>query len=170
MAKKAKAKSNFNAERLKERIENSGRESTTHWYLKTPENLKAFKTIVGDNFVRVLPAKNDADDFAYDISVHYNIGVEKFKSAFLCREKMLGEACPVCEESRKLYAAGRSEDAKAFKITDRTLVFIIDRDKQEEGVKIYDAPTSSVGHNLVNLCQNRRTKEITDIRDRKSVV
>jgi len=162
---KAKTKSNFNADRLKERIENAGREQTTHWYLKTPENLKAFKTIVGDNFLRMLPAQSPADDFGYDIHVHYNIGVEKFKSAFLCREKMLGEACPMCEESKKLYQAGRSEDAKAFKVTERTLFFVIDRDKEEEGVKIYDSPTSSVGHNVINLCQNRRTKDITDISD-----
>jgi len=162
---KTKTKSNFNADRLKERIENAGKTSDTFWYLKLPEGLKSFKTIVGDNFIRPLPPTDDADDFAFDIHVHYGIGVEQYKSAFLCREKMLGEACPVCEESRKLIQAGRGEDAKAFKITSRTLVFVIDRDKQDEGVKLYDAPTSSVGHNLVALCQNRRTRKMLDISD-----
>jgi hypothetical protein len=157
-----KTKSNFNANRLKERIENAGQSKGT-WYLTKSDDLKSYKTVEGDNFIRVLPAYDQDHDFAMDIFVHYNIGADK--SAFLCLSRMKGESCPICEESSKLSQAGREEEAKGLRPASRTLFFVLDRDKEEDGIKLYDSPTSSVGDPLISLCLNRRTREMVDITD-----
>jgi hypothetical protein len=44
----------------------------------------------------------------------------------------------------------------------RTLFFIVDRDNEDVGVQLYDAPTPTVGNPIVLLGENRRTGEKID--------
>jgi len=153
------------AERLKERIDSIDK-STGYWYIQKNDDLKSFKTTEGDNFIRVLPRFSPDHEWFKDIHVHYNVGEDN--SAFLCLRKMKDEDCPICEEAKRLEVGGRPEEEyKKLRPARRTLFFVLDRDKEEEGIKLYDSPTASVGDPIINLCLNRRTREITDITDSK---
>ena len=159
---KNKAKTNFNPDRIKDRIESVDR-ATGYDHIEKNDDLKSYRMIEGDNFIRVLPAYDAEHDMALDIHVHYGVGGDK--SSFLCLKKMKDEDCPICEQALKYQQAGKEEEAKRLRPARRTLFFILDREKEDEGVKLFEAPTASVGDPLISLCLNRRTRKIIDITD-----
>ena len=103
------------------------------------DDIRLFKPAEGENLIRILPPTwDDAEHYGLDIFVHYNIGADN--AAYLCPLKNNGEACPICEAREEAEAEGDTEYAKKLKPTKRVLFYLVDRDKEEEGVKAWASP------------------------------
>ena len=156
-------------ERVRARIEKA-RRGDRYWYTRVPEGMGNFKAKVGDNFIRVMPAKNEDEDYAMDLNIHYNIGSDN--SAFLCLERNDQDgktsACPICEERRDLEKLGEDKEyIKKLFPDKRTLFCILDRDDERKGVQLYDAPKKTVGDVIDECCVIKKTNEFIDITSEK---
>lgn len=89
----------------------------------------------GVNRVRLLPA--NPEYWGQPLYVHY---IGENESPYLCLKKMKGEECSVCEERRRADAAGDNEYGKALFPRERLLVWVIDREKESEGPRLWDMP------------------------------
>lgn len=127
------------------------------------EGVKFFKPSDGDNTIRILPPTwDEADHYGYDVYVHYNIGPDN--AAYACLEKMKGKSCPICEESRRARADGDEEHEKMYRPTRRVLIYLLDRDKEKEGLKIWPMGVN-LDKDLSKLMVDKRTGEIYPIDD-----
>lgn len=107
------------------------------------EDLPWFKPREGENCIRLLPWLNGEDpDFekldekwgnhwGIDIIIHNQVGPDK--GGYLCLDKMNGEPCPICE-------AWRTDDIDEIKPGDRVLCWLIDRNDEKAGPKLWSMP------------------------------
>lgn len=127
------------------------------------EGIKFFKPADGDNTIRIIPPTwEDADHYGYDVHVHYNIGPDN--AAYACLEKMKGKSCPICEESRKARNEGDEEHEKMYRPTRRVLIYLVDREKEKEGLKVWPMGVN-LDKDLSKLMEDKRTGEIYSIDD-----
>lgn len=152
-------------DKLREKVENVGK-STRPYYIK--KKYEVYKVKEGDNFIRILPPIGDEDDFGLDIWVHNYIGVDK--GSYLCRAKVLGKTCPLCDLHKEMIMGGRDEEAGVLAPKRRTLYWILDTsDKpQSKNPLIFDAPYRQVAEEILRRCVDRKTNEIIDISDLKT--
>ncbi len=103
------------------------------------DGLPEFKPKEGANHIRILPSTwGDAEHYGFNIFLHYNIGPDK--QAYLSLDKMHGEPDPIEEERRLAAAKGQNEYAKEIAPRKRVLMWIIDRNNQSDGPKIWSCP------------------------------
>jgi hypothetical protein len=129
-------------------------------------DVKLFKPGEGENIIRILPATwgfqpwtdedlekmSEADikrleeeeekygnGWDFPIFVHYGVGPDN--ASYLCREKMLGERCPICEAKAKTRDA---DEADALAPTKRGLTWIIDRNAEKEGPQLWSMPFQKI--------------------------
>lgn len=126
-------------------------------------NFKVYAPKAGDNVLRILPPTwDDADHYGFDVYVNYGIGPDNASYASL--SKMLAQADPIAEERERALAAGDEDYAKSLRPNKRVLLWVIDRDKPEEGPMVWPAPWT-VDRDLSLLCRDKRTGEILYIDD-----
>lgn len=77
------------------------------------------------------------------IFVHYGVGPDE--GAYLCRDKMLGERCPICEAKA---AARDPDEADALAPSKRALAWIIDRNAEKEGPQIWSMPFQKIRNEI----------------------
>lgn len=118
----------------------------------------------GLHCIRFLPPTwDDAEHYGFDVWTHRNIGTDG--QTYICRKKMgLDPDCEICDEHAKAMAEGEKEYANALKPTRRVAVYLIDRDKEDEGVKVWLMPWT-LDRDISALCEDRRTKEFLAIDD-----
>ena len=127
------------------------------------DDVETWTPDAGDRTIRILPPTwDDPDDFAFDIFVHYGIGTDE--QAYLCRSAMLNEDCPICDERATAIANGDEEYAKELAATKRCVAWIIDRDKEKEGPKIWAMPVT-VNKGINKIVIDKRTGEVLPIDD-----
>ncbi len=107
-----------------------------------------------DHQLRIMPATwDEADNYGVEVFVHYGIGSDE--NSYLCRLKMLGEPCPICEEAM---ATDDDDYAKELKPSKRIAVWLIDRDQEDKGPLIW--PMSyTTDKEIGKLQENKRTGE-----------
>ena len=146
------------AEKTKERGEQSGdsREGIFQ------PGVQMFSPDEGDHITRPLPPTwEDAEHFGYDVYVHYNIGPDN--AAYLCLQKMKGEACPICEERADAERRNESEDyVKSLKPNKRVVIYVLDRDKEKEGAKVWSM-SWTIDRDLCKLSVDKRTGDLLAI-------
>lgn len=131
------------------------------WFLK--DGTATFTPQAGDNWVRILPATwENPEHYAWDVRIHYQVGADK--GAFLCLAEMKNEACPICEEYTQAVREKDDDYAKELKANKTLLVWMLDRNKESEGPKIWTMPVG-IDRELVALQQDTRTGEILFIED-----
>ena len=118
----------------------------------------------GDNVLRILPPPSDAEwgHYGVNIAMHYDIGPDK--SAFLCREKMLQEPCPICEERIRASAAGEDDFADSMKPGFRTAIYIIDRNQEGKGPMLWNV-SGGLDKDITKLCIDPGTGEVLPVDD-----
>lgn len=125
-------------------------------YIK-PE-YKMYKIRDGKNLIRILPPTfKGATHYGYDIYVNFGIGVDN--QAYLSLSKMKGERDPIAEARKQAEREGNEELVKSLNPTYRVLMWVIDRQAEEEGPQLWAAPFS-VDKSIANLCFDEDTKEI----------
>jgi hypothetical protein len=126
-------------------------------------DVQMFTPSEGDNNIRILPPTWDhAKHFGYDVYMHYDIGPDG--AQYLCLDKMEGKPCPICEERLVATEKGDTEYADKLKPGKRVLVYVIDRDKEKEGVKLWSM-SWTIDRDLCALAVDKRTGELYAIDD-----
>jgi len=118
----------------------------------------------GDNLIRILPPTwDDAEHFGLDAYVHYGVGPEE--GAYLCPKRMKGEPCAVCDAADEAAADGDEDLARELNPAHRVLYWVIDRDNEKEGPKLWASPYRSIDKELAAQMVDRRTGEVLNIDD-----
>lgn len=132
----------------------------------TDLGIEQFKCADGDNFLCVIPPKDDEAFFGKKVYAHYNIGVDN--TVFLCAKKMYNKPCPICEAAYKLMKEDREDEQIAeLRPSIRYLFFVVDMTSKKtvkKGVQWYDAP-KMVKDGICSISQAKRTKEVIDVSD-----
>jgi hypothetical protein len=128
-------------------------------YLKS--DAKPYKPGEGNNTIRILPPTwAKPDHYGYDIWVHYSIGPDK--QTYLCNHKMKGEPCPICEERAKAQRSGDEDYAKELEPKRRVLMYLIDRDKERDGVHVWAAPWT-IDRDITQVSVDKASGEVLPI-------
>ena len=119
------------------------REITKGWDSFVSDEFDFFKVTDGRNNIRFLPATwDDADYFGLVIHVHYGIGADN--GSYLCPNKMGKEdelgRCPICAERERAQNCGDDDYLYSLSPQKRLLVYVINRDKEEEGPLVWAMP------------------------------
>jgi gp32 DNA binding protein like len=110
-------------------------------YLQLPEGVKFFAPRDNEyEIVRLMTFPNEGT-FSKLVQVHYNVGGN---NTVLC-PAMFGEHCSLCQIKSDLYAAKKNEEASAFYASRRSLVYVIDRNKESEGPKVFGFSQTAMG-------------------------
>lgn len=143
----------------KRRSEQSG--SSRENYIR--EEIKMFIPKEGLNIIRILPPTwDDADHYGLDAFVHYGVGADN--NAYLSRSKMLKEQDPIDEERERAIANDDEDYASSLRPSKRVLVYIIDRDKEDEGPKLWSMAWT-LDRDISTLCVDERSGEVLSIDD-----
>lgn len=110
------------------------------------EQLPYFSPKAGEHCIRIIPWLNGKDPefkelvekwgshWGIDLIWHRNVGPDK--GTYLCLDKMLGEPCPPCD-------VWREESEEDLKPSDRVLCWLIDRDDEKTGPKLWAMPLAN---------------------------
>lgn len=124
---------------------------------------KVMKVRDGKNLIRVMPPTWDnAKHYGYDIWVNYSIGVDN--QSYLSLSKMKAAADPIAEARREAERAGDKELAKSLQPRQRILMWVIDRQDEDEGPQLFSAPFT-VDKAFAALSFDEDTKEVIYIDD-----
>jgi len=127
------------------------------------EDIPLYKPTEGENLLRILPPTwKEPTHYGYDIYVHYNVGPDS--AAYLCLEKMKEQPCPICEARSLADHEGDKEYAKKLKPTKRVLFYLVDRDKEKEGLKAWASPWT-VDKEVMIQATDSRTREFFPVDD-----
>jgi len=119
--------------------------------------------------------------FAADTGIHFDaaahFGVGPALDAFLCRQVMIREACPRCEDlaikSKEWRDAGGKKGEFPDQLTamfpwDRAIYLVLDMTSEstmDEGWQLWNAPKGAVHAAIIARTHNKRTGEFIDITD-----
>ena len=93
----------------------------------------------GEAIIRLMPAKEKGGS-PFEEGYFHVMQVNGQWRKLYCREHNDGEVCPLCEVEKALKATGSEEDkkiARSYKAAKFYLARVIDRAKEEDGIKIY---------------------------------
>ena len=141
------------ASSVKKRAEQSANEFDSYF----SNEVSLYTPKAGDNTARIMPPTwPDATHYGFDIWVHYGIGADN--SAYLCPEKMKGEACAICDERKRALRAKDEAYAKELAPNRRVAVWMIDRDNEKDGPKVW--PMSwTIDRDISKISTDKRTNE-----------
>jgi hypothetical protein len=143
---RSKAKTKFQyrgrgAEQVQRRASQQGGSRDSYF----TQDVKFFSAAAGSNRLRILPPtwgddQNPPQHYGYDIYLHYGIGPDD--ASYLCHDKMKGVigVCPICIERATAEAQGEKDYADTLKPGKRVAVYLINRDKSQEGPLVWSMP------------------------------
>jgi hypothetical protein len=126
-----------------------------------PPNVDTFTPKEGDNWIRILPPTwDEADHYALDMWVHYEVGPDN--NTYLCLEKMKGEFCPLCAAKREADAHGEKDYARALECGHRLGAWVIDRENESKGPLLWFY-SKMIDQDLLLQARDRRSGEVLPI-------
>lgn len=124
---------------------------------------KKYKMRDGKNIIRVLPPTwEKPDHYGYDIWLNYGVGADN--ESYLSLSKMNNEKDPLAEARIVANREGDEELAKQLQPRKRVIMWVIDRQAEEEGPQVFDAPVT-VDKAMANISLDEDTKEVIFIDD-----
>ncbi len=127
------------------------------------KDVKVYAPKQGANLLRILPPSwKGARHFGLRVKVHYDIGPEDRRYLCLRDEHSPHKRCPVCEALYDLGPNATQDEKRALRAGDGVAYYVIDRDAENEGVKVWlTSPTndSEIAAQMVN----RRNKSVLPI-------
>lgn len=123
--------------------------------------IKMFKPSDGNNNIRILPPTwEGAKHWGHDVWVHYGVGPDR--QTYLCPHKMNGDPCPICEEREEAANDGDEKYAKDLAPKRRSLVYLLDRDNEKEGVMAWGMPPT-LDRDIVKVSIDKKSGEVLNI-------
>lgn len=129
------------------------------------DEYRSFTPIAGENCVRILPPSplwDNPPHYGMDVWVHYGVGPDK--ASVICLFRMRKGNCPICEERARQERAGDDEMARELRATKRTLVFIINRKDEGQGMLAWGM-AKTLDDAIVKIARDRATGEFYFIDD-----
>lgn len=124
-----------------ESVVRRSRESSGDFDSYIKSEVSMYKPAEGENFVRIMPATWDIDEYGdgweLPVFIHYGVGGDN--AVYLCLEKMQNKPCPVCTARAE---ATDKEEADGLKANKRLLCYVIDRDNEKAGPQVWSMPAS----------------------------
>lgn len=121
-------------------------------------NFNSFRPKEGDFRVRILPPTwDDADHYGIDVWQHFSIGADE--QSYLCPKKMKDKDCCICDEYEDAKREGDDEYSKDIKPTRRVAVWVIDRDNESEGPKVWVMPWT-MDRDFTQLAVDKHSGEV----------
>jgi hypothetical protein len=132
---------------------------------RTPQPGDYFIRIISPRFSKCSP--ENLPFYGREIFKHDDIGADQ--RTFLCRKKMWGEPCPVCELAEKLRQTNPEDDqVAALRWSRRYLFFVYDvknTESEAKGLNWYDCPVT-IKDDIISLSKDKRTGKFIDVSDR----
>lgn len=129
--------------------------------------VKAWKPNSGDNRIRILPPTwKDAQHYGVDAWVHYGVGADR--QSYLCLAKNQNKPDPIaeaCEAFQREMDPDNKKDQeyhRQLKATKRVLVYLIDRDHENEGIQAWFMP-KGFDTDIVKCSVDKVTGEVLPI-------
>jgi hypothetical protein len=144
------------------KYENAGR----NWDGILVDGIPTFKPKDGRNQIRIMPPSwEGADHFAHDLWIHY-VEIGGSRNQYLCHKNMGHEKGydPIDEEQQKAEASGDKDYASQLKAKFRLAVYVIDRDNENEGPKLWLMP-KTVNDQIVDQAVDDISGEILQVHD-----
>jgi hypothetical protein len=133
-----------NEKQVKARLEQKGQRFDSIF----KQGFDQYRPKPGDNAIRILPPTWDNyEHYGYDVWVHSYVGVDK--GSYLCPKRkcgqgdrvvMTGQSCPICDAADEAKAAGEAEDARQLSATRRVVVWLLDRNEDDNTPLLYSMP------------------------------
>jgi hypothetical protein len=124
---------------------------------------KKYKVRDGKNIIRILPPTwEGATHYGYDIYVNYGIGPDN--GAYLSLSKHKKGADPIADAHREASRDGDEELARKLSARQRILMWVIDRQDEDEGPVLWAAPFT-VDKAFCNLARDEDTGEVVFVDD-----
>jgi len=124
---------------------------------------KYFTPQEGDNHIRILPPMDGEDTFYFEFLTHFGVGPNN--ETVECPRSFVKKAkCPICDIVSELYK-GDEEDKKnatALRAKSRYRVNMINLDKPEDGVQIYEFG-KLIAQDLLSFIVDDDYGDITDL-------
>ncbi len=147
-------------EQITKRI-NSGGATGYDNFLKA--DFETFTPAKGDNWIRILPPTwENPEHWAIFIFAHYGLGPDR--GSALCLEKMGKGPCPVCEYRKKMVGKIDDDELKELKWRAQSLAWILDRDNENEGPKLWAMSVGKCDEPITKLAIDRESGELVDFR------
>lgn len=151
------------AERSKDDVKERANAKGGNFDSTVKPQYKRYKIKVGKNLIRILPPTWEKPrHYGYDIWVNYSIGVDN--QSYLSLSKMKGEKDPLEEARREAAREGDEKMAKDLQPRQRILMWVIDRNDEDEGPQLFDMPFT-LDKDVANLSIDEDTKEVMYIDD-----
>lgn len=127
----------------------------------------------GEATIRLMPTKDGASPF--EEGYFHVMQVNGQWRKLYCKAHNDGETCPLCEVQKALEATGSEEDkkiAKTYKASRFYLARVIDRSKEEDGIKIWRFKHNYKGEGELDKMIPLFTKKgnLTDAREGRDLV
>lgn len=109
------------------------------------------------NLIRLLPARAGAKvSYHLYAAVHFIKHDEDQKTErFVCNRETYGTKCPACEEMFRLIKLKQPDEANKFRPKRFGVFNIIDREKPEDGVKLYEAPVQGIYQKVMQIISSK---------------
>jgi hypothetical protein len=125
-------------------------------YIK--RQFKKYKVRDGKNLIRILPPTWEKPrHYGYEIWLHYGIGADN--QTYLSLAKMKAEKDPLAEAYLEADRDGNEKLAKALRARKRMLMWVIDRQAEDEGPLLWAAPFT-VDKDIATLSADEDTTEV----------
>lgn len=118
----------------------------------------------GSNWLRILPPTwENPENYGYDIYVHYGVGPDEGSVA--CLDHLgLEDKCPLCITRARLAFEGNEEVASRMKPARRVAMYVIDRNRENEGPKIWLCPWT-IERDIQKISKDQASGQILAIDD-----
>lgn len=125
---------------------------------------KKYKVRDGKNIIRILPPTWEGlpNHYGYDIYLNYEIGPDN--NSYLSLSKMKKERDPIAEACQQASREGDEKLANSLRPRQRILMWVIDRQAEDEGPQLWPAPFT-FDKDLASISFDEDTGEITYIDD-----
>lgn len=157
MAKPARSFKSGYVGRTREDINERANRSTGGFDKFLKPKYKTFTPKVGKNLVRICPPPTGETKYGLDIYVNYQIGVDN--QSYLSLSRMLSKPDPIAEARRVAEEEQDEDRMKALRPTPRVLLWIIDRNSEDEGPMLWACP-ATLEKEIAGLCVDDDTKDI----------
>lgn len=154
-----KKRSKKDIQRNKQRVEGNGKAHPVRG------DVIRFQPKEGENNIRILPPAPSWESYkhyGYITFTHYQVGADQ--AAYACPTKMANQPCPICEERA---ATDESDDdyRRQLSASKQVAVYVIDRDKEDEGPKLWLMPATKLDAEILTRSTDKRTGEVLNVDD-----
>lgn len=137
--------------------------TTKEYAYQIPKDVPVYKVREGQNLIDIIPYRisnpnNPAirlngfelgdEDYFQHLQTHFGIGSNK--NEYLCRNRMFGKKCPICEAQNELWDVDRAL-AKSLYPKDHVVYNVIDLLEPEKSIQVWKISKFWVEDNLVKL-------------------